>query len=232
MKINFFRILFLLCVFSLCANAQTAPKQLLGKVVRVHDGDTLTVADAQGGQYQIRLAGIDAPELRQEYGRNALYNLSGFVFGKEVVVTYRKIDKYGRIVGRITMNGRDICLKQIEDGYAWHYKEYENEQTESDRKLYSDAEKNARIGEKGLWIAAAMAPWEWRASKSANGSESPTPQPAQSRGVTESNPTYGANSTPSSSSGGSNKTVQVKGYTRKDGTYVPPYTRSAPRRKN
>ncbi len=225
-----FLILFVL-LFSFSSFAQTASKQLVGTVVRVHDGDTLTIRDASGNQFQIRLAGIDAPELRQEYGRGALYNLSGFVFGKNVTVTYKKIDKYGRIVGKVMLNGRDVCLKQIEDGCAWHYKEYENEQTESDRKLYTDAEKASRQSEKGLWIASALAPWEWRAAKSANGSESPTPQPAQSRDIVNSNPSSPVDSSPASS-GSSNRTVQVKGYTRKDGTYVPPYVRSAPKRKN
>lgn len=41
-------------------------------------------------------------------------------------------------------------------------------------------------------------------------------------------PTHSYNYTPSTSSGG---TVHVKGYTRKDGTYVTPHTRSAPRRR-
>jgi endonuclease YncB( thermonuclease family) len=41
---------------------------ITGKVVRVSDGDTITVLEG-GRQYKIRLEGIDAPELGQAYGR-------------------------------------------------------------------------------------------------------------------------------------------------------------------
>ncbi len=41
---------------------------LTGKVVRVVDGDTLYVLDANYEQHKIRLAGIDAPERKQAYG--------------------------------------------------------------------------------------------------------------------------------------------------------------------
>ncbi len=39
---------------------------LTGKVVKITDGDTLYVLDANNKQHKIRLAGIDAPERRQQ----------------------------------------------------------------------------------------------------------------------------------------------------------------------
>lgn len=231
MKTKLFSIFLLLCFLSVSGEAQTGYKQLAGMVVRVHDGDTLTVQDASGNQYQIRLAGIDAPELRQEFGKKALYNLSGFVFGKNVTIFYKKIDKYGRIVGKVMLNGVDVNLKQVADGCAWHYKEYENEQSETDRDLYSNAEKTSRNNEIGLWSDTALAPWEWRKAKSDSGSESPTPPSARLQETL--NPgTSTVTGSPVPNSGDANKTVRVKGYTRKDGTYVAPHTRSAPGKKN
>ena len=41
---------------------------LSGRVVGVHDGDSITVLDASHTQHKIRLAGIDAPELKQAFG--------------------------------------------------------------------------------------------------------------------------------------------------------------------
>ncbi len=41
---------------------------LTGKVVKITDGDTLYVLDANYKQHKIRLAGIDAPERKQAYG--------------------------------------------------------------------------------------------------------------------------------------------------------------------
>jgi endonuclease YncB( thermonuclease family) len=40
-----------------------------GRVVNVHDGDTVTVFDSENTQRKIRRAGIDAPELGQTFGR-------------------------------------------------------------------------------------------------------------------------------------------------------------------
>src|SRR5437016_14437092 len=61
------------------------PVEPAGKVVAVHDGDTITVlVDKQ--QVKVRLAAIDAPELGQDFGRNAKLALSAEVFGKAVRV--------------------------------------------------------------------------------------------------------------------------------------------------
>ncbi|MEZ0318115.1 MAG: thermonuclease family protein [Methylophilaceae bacterium] len=38
-----------------------------------------------------------------------------------------KKDPYGRIVGKVLVNGTDCNLRQIKLGMAWHYKKYENE---------------------------------------------------------------------------------------------------------
>ena len=74
-----------------------------------------------------------------------------------------KTDKYGRAVGKILLNGEDISLRQIKDGFAWHYKEYQNEQSPEDRKLYAQAELDARDADSGLWFQSNLvAPWDFR----------------------------------------------------------------------
>ena len=40
----------------------------MGKVVGVHDGDTITLLTAEKEQVKVRLEGIDAPELKQAFG--------------------------------------------------------------------------------------------------------------------------------------------------------------------
>lgn len=210
------------------AEAQT----FKARVVGVIDGDTIRVLDANNNLFVVRLAGIDAPESRQEFGTKAKYNLSNLIFGKEVSIISTKTDKYRRIIGKVMLGGLDICLRQIADGFAWHYKEYEKEQSETDRKLYAETEKTAKLNSRGLWLQEALPPWEWRAKKSANGSESPTPASPRIQESLNSTSSGVSNSESGPSNSGGNKTVQVKGYTRKDGIYVPPHTRSAPKRKN
>jgi len=100
------------------------------------------------------LQGIDAPESHQAFGAQSKKNLSDLVFNREVTVEYEKTDQYGRIVGKILMDGKDINLEQVKAGLAWHYKEYQREQTATDRELYARAEDEARSARRGLWADA------------------------------------------------------------------------------
>jgi len=58
----------MVCLTFLISCAQTQATELTGRVVSVHDGDTITVLDADKKQHKIRLAGIDAPEIKQAFG--------------------------------------------------------------------------------------------------------------------------------------------------------------------
>ncbi len=122
-----------------------------GGVVSIADGDTVTVLDANDTQHRIRLEGIDAPESHQAFGEQSRQSLAEMISGKEVTVSYQKTDQYGRLVGKIVLDGRDINLEQVKAGMAWHYKFYENEQTPADRELYAKAESSARAARRGLW---------------------------------------------------------------------------------
>lgn len=136
------------------AQPVTAPsgrQTLTGRVVAIADGDTITILDSANTQHRIRLAGIDAPESHQTFGEQSRLGLSEMIFGKDVSVSYRKIDQYGRIVGQVLLDGRDINLEQVKAGMAWHYKFYEDEETPEDRELYAKAEDEARAARRGLW---------------------------------------------------------------------------------
>lgn len=124
---------------------------LTGRVVRIADGDTITVLDSSNTQHRIRLEGIDAPESHQAFGSQSKKNLSDMVFDQDVSIVYQKTDQYGRLVGKITLGGRDINLEQVRAGMAWHYKEYQREQSPEDRELYARAEDDARAARRGLW---------------------------------------------------------------------------------
>ena len=152
------------CVLLLVlAPAIARAEELQGKVVAIADGDTITVLDATNAQHRIRLQGIDAPEREQAFGTVSREHLANLVFGKRVTVQYSKRDKYGRIVGKVMVEGQDVCLEQVKAGLAWHYKEYQNEQSPEDRKLYAEAEQEARRARKGLWQDnSPQAPWNYR----------------------------------------------------------------------
>ena len=139
---------------------------LTGRVVRVTDGDTIVVLDANNTQHKIRLTGIDAPERGQAYGTKSKEHLSDTVAGKFVVVEYEKRDYYKRILGVVMLSDQDMNLEQIKAGLAWHYKKYQNEQAATDREKYSDAELDARQRGRGLWADRdPVPPWEYRKAK-------------------------------------------------------------------
>ncbi len=134
-----------------------------GLVVGIADGDTLTLLDAANVQHKVRLAGIDAPEKRQAFGERSKQNLAGLVFRKQVIVEWSKLDRYGRMIGKVIRGQEDVCRAQIYAGLAWHYKAYEREQTAGDREDYARAELEARTGKRGLWRdSAPMPPWDFR----------------------------------------------------------------------
>lgn len=138
---------------------------LNGKVVGVADGDTITVLDSNNTQHKIRLQGIDAPEKAQAYGQKSKQSLYQMVHGKFVSVEFEKKDKYGRTVGKVSLNGTDICLEQIKLGMAWHYKQYKSDQPKEDRVTYEQGEQLARTQSLGIWKEQnPIPPWEFRSN--------------------------------------------------------------------
>ena len=134
--------------------------ELTGKVISVTDGDTIKLLTKNYITYKIRLNDIDAPEKKQAFGNKSKENLASYIAGKNIKVTYTKLDKYKRILGTIYYNNLDINLQQIKDGYAWVYKNY------SKNQIYSIEENKSRQLKKGLWSDKfPIEPWIFRKQK-------------------------------------------------------------------
>jgi endonuclease YncB( thermonuclease family) len=148
-----------LLTLALTAHAET----ITGRVVGVADGDTITVLDADKVQHKIRLSGIDAPEKKQAFGNRSKESLSALAFDKTVNVETEKRDRYGRQIGKVLVDGRDVNLVQVERGMAWFYRQYQRDQAPNDRRLYEAAEDAARADKRGLWRDdGPVPPWEFR----------------------------------------------------------------------
>ena len=153
----------LLATFFLLVSCAIEAATLQGKVVGVADGDSITVLDDNKTQHKIRLLGIDAPEKAQAFGQKSKQSLHQLVHNKQVTVEFQKKDKYGRTVGKVLINGNDICLEQIKLGMAWHYKQYESQQSKEDRIVYKQAELAARNQALGIWKDKnSTPPWDFR----------------------------------------------------------------------
>ena len=144
----------LLLLATLAAGPQAAA--FTATVVGVADGDTITVLrDRQ--QIRIRLDGIDCPEGGQALSNRAKQFTSARVFLREVTISPRDVDRYGRTVARVYVDGKDVSLELVKAGMAWHYKQYSSD------PLLAQAEIEARNAKAGLWADPhAIAPWDFR----------------------------------------------------------------------
>ena len=125
-----------------------------GRVVSIHDGDTITVLQDKR-QIKVRLYGIDAPELKQSYGKKSKQFLADLIAGEAVEVEENGKDRYKRTIGSIYLNGVDINAQMVENGYAWAYRKFS--------KRYAPQESKAKKQRLGLWQdKEPTPPWEWR----------------------------------------------------------------------
>ncbi|MFC7477542.1 thermonuclease family protein [Dankookia sp. GCM10030260] len=154
------------------APAWAAP-DLLGQVVGISDGDTLTLLTPDRRQTKVRLAEIDTPERRQPYGSRAREALADLAFQRQVRVVVEDTDRYGRTIGRVYAGRRDVNAEMVRRGAAWVYDRYNR-----DPKLPA-LEAEARAARRGLWAlpeAARMPPWEWRRRAKAERDADPAPR--------------------------------------------------------
>ncbi|MDF7676374.1 thermonuclease family protein [Neisseriaceae bacterium ESL0693] len=135
-----------------------------GRVVSVHDGDTLRIEDTQGRIHKIRLSNIDAPEIRQAYGTDSRDALTAQVYGQMVDINVINIDRYQREVGQILLQGQDINLWMLRHGYAWHYESIaKKQQNPLAYTQYQRAQLLAQQQRLGLWCQShPVAPWQFR----------------------------------------------------------------------
>ena len=140
-------------LLSLAVQADT----LEGNVVKIADGDTLTLLTSSNEQVKIRLAGIDTPEKKQPFGNKAKQALANLAFQKQALVEVETKDRYGRTVGVVFVDGQNVNCELVKQGMAWVYRKYAK-----DKVLY-DLEAQAKEEKLGLWVdEKPIAPWDWR----------------------------------------------------------------------
>jgi endonuclease YncB( thermonuclease family) len=163
------------------------------KVIVVMDGDTVMVLRESGQKLKIRLANIDAPEVGhagmggappnsqkdQPYGKQSRDSLLEMLGRKQVQIDSRAIDKYGRVIGLVSVDGLDVNQAQVKRGYAWAGEGWQQRRSASRQpekqasgpkraaggsdKSYIGLQAEARRAGLGLWVQEdAQPPWQWR----------------------------------------------------------------------
>jgi endonuclease YncB( thermonuclease family) len=137
------------------------------KVIAVLDGDTLLVL-RDGAKVKVRMANIDAPEKDQAFGMQSRQSLVDMVFKKQVSISSQAVDQYGRVVGLVTLDGRNVNEEQVKCGMAWEYSHFHSD------KGYIALQKTAQQTRSGLWSQGSpQAPWLWRKTHPASKSVVP-----------------------------------------------------------
>jgi endonuclease YncB( thermonuclease family) len=158
------------CIVAAFASAllvTPAVAEVFGRVVAVHDGDTITVVVA-GRDIRVRLHAIDAPERGQPFSNASRHALEALVAGREVRVVERGHDGYGRLLGRVYAGTLDVNAEQVRSGYAWVFRRFA-----SDPALLA-LEAEAKAAQRGLWRdPRALPPWQWRARRALQPASSP-----------------------------------------------------------
>ena len=153
-------LVLVLAVLALSAFARDSIGTVLtGEVVKIADGDTLTLLTAGKEQVKVRLTEIDTPERKQPYYQKAKKALADRLFRQVVQVEIVDWDRYGRAVGKISLDGEYINAWMVAQGHAWVYRKY------SDDPKLLELEASARRQGIGLWAlpeAERAPPWEWR----------------------------------------------------------------------
>lgn len=127
-----------------------------GQCLAVADGDTIQVR-LDGETRWIRLAGIDAPELFQDLGRQARETLTRLALGKTVTLRILGTDRDRLSLAQLTVNGVDVSSTLLSEGLAWYSKERLGKDTQA------AAERKARAAHRGVWASSAPeSPWQWR----------------------------------------------------------------------
>ena len=143
--------------------SQAQAENITGQVISITDGDTLTLQDAQHQPHQIRLAGIDAPELAQEFGKQAKTSLSRLALDQQATANCQKPKPHRPGICAVIIGGKDVGLAQIGNGMAWWYQQNAAELTVQTQTNYRQAEFNAKIHRLGFWNSKnPTPPWVGR----------------------------------------------------------------------
>lgn len=121
-------------------------------IVAVADGDTVRARLEGGATIRIRLEGIDTPERGEPFSTQARNATRVMLFNKTVQLKATDVDRYDRLVARITFDGKDSSLELVQTGLACHFTRFAND------PLLAKAQLTARTSGRGFWAAGAAKP--------------------------------------------------------------------------
>ena len=164
--------------FALLLIAASPGAVFTARVVKIVDGDTISVEVGGKGSQRVRLIDIDTPEKDQPYGREARQALAALVSDREVRLETHGADDYGRLLARVFVGEVDVNAELVRSGAAWVFRRY------SDDPTLIALEAEARAQRRGLWAlppTERIPPWRWRHPDAPVEPAAKPPKPADPR---------------------------------------------------
>jgi endonuclease YncB( thermonuclease family) len=202
-----------------CVSALAQKIVFQAKVIDVIDGSTVVVETQSKTKFVVKCQATTVPQHAEPYAGYSRQRLSNLVLRQMVAVEYTERNQYGHLIGTIFLNGEDVCLDQIAVGLARFDPQAANNLKTSRRELYASGEERARNSGTGVWTPSAAA-----AANSSVLNNGVTGQGTTPASVNQS----AASSVVAPNTSNNGAAVDVRGYFRKDGTYVAPHKRTAP----
>ena len=140
-----------------------SPETLRVRIVAYGSGTAFAVLDDQEKLKRVKLSGVDSPERTQRFGAQARQLAGEWLGMGPIEIAIDRIDRDGRIYGRVTVDGRDVGLELAKAGMAWCDPKDVSDAPQPIREGYEQACAQAKSQRRGLWIDAyPTPPWEHR----------------------------------------------------------------------
>jgi endonuclease YncB( thermonuclease family) len=145
-----------LLFLALAGASAAAAETIDARVTHIGDGDSLSVC-VGGKEARVRLLGIDAPEYRQAFGKQARQSLAQLCEGQVARLAWEGADRYGRMLARVSCRQVEVNAEQVRRGMAWV------SDLDAPDETLNAAQQAARDARRGLWSDPdALPPWKWR----------------------------------------------------------------------
>jgi endonuclease YncB( thermonuclease family) len=133
---------------------------IMARVVSVVDGNTIEIQTEGTSKRLVVIAGIDCPELTQEFGNEARQYVEDLILQKQITVKVVGKDRKGNYIGVVLIGENDLRMQLLQEGLAWTSEREPAAELESVRV-------SAQQQSKGLWKSEMpIAPWVHRRQQS------------------------------------------------------------------
>lgn len=133
---------------------------ILGKVIKIYDGDTIAINDDKGKMKRVQIAYIDAPDMdiqtdeKQPLYGESIKELSGIILNKEVIIESLGVDNTGKVEGMVFLEKMNVNVEMVRRGMAEIYEPVRFKPSAFKQDYVNqlnEAENAARSEKVGIW---------------------------------------------------------------------------------